>query len=150
MPYSKAHWLMLALLPVMWVASYRSLSGLGPWRRWFALALLGTNLFAYAVLTLLLVCRIAVYPRRVLSDFCDHGKGAGFFTVVAGTCVLGSQVLVVAKEASPARVLWMLGIGSVLFFGSALLFRRRLSAQVLPCFLGRRRYNLLPTSRIED
>ena len=36
----------------------------------------------------LLLDRVAVYPRRVLEDLCDHGRGAGFFTTVAATCVL--------------------------------------------------------------
>jgi tellurite resistance protein TehA-like permease len=83
-----------------------SLFGLG----WIATTLLWVNVTAYAVLSVLLLVRVAVYPRRVLEDLCDHGRGPGFFTVVAGTCVLGSQILVVAGAQLPARVLWFAGI----------------------------------------
>jgi tellurite resistance protein TehA-like permease len=82
------------------------LFGLG----WIATALFWVNVAAYTVLSLLLLVRLAAYPRRVLDDLCDHGRGPGFFTVVAGTCVLGAQVLVVAEAPFPARVLWFAGI----------------------------------------
>ncbi|WP_437764062.1 tellurite resistance/C4-dicarboxylate transporter family protein [Sorangium sp. So ce281] len=77
---------------------------------WTARALLGVNLAIYALLSLLLLTRLAVYPGRVLGDLRDHGRGPGFFTLVAGTCVLGTQLLVVGGEPSAARVLWFAGI----------------------------------------
>lgn len=77
---------------------------------WIAKALLWVNIGAYATLCILLLVRIGVYPRRVWRDFCDHGRGPGFFTLVAGTCVLGVQVLVVGQAPSVARVLWISGI----------------------------------------
>jgi tellurite resistance protein TehA-like permease len=76
-----------------------------------ALGLLWINLGAYALLSLLFVIRAAVYPGRVLADLRDHGRGAGFFTTVAGTCVLGAQIVVVAARVEPARWLWSVGIG---------------------------------------
>ncbi len=75
-----------------------------------AVALLWINVAAYAVLCLMLLVRIAVYPRAVLADLRDHGRGAGFFTVVAGTTVLGAQLWVVAGVAWAARGLWLVGI----------------------------------------
>lgn len=75
-----------------------------------AWALLAVNVGAFSVLTLMLLARIAIYPRRVLDDFCDHGRGAGFFTVVAATCVLGSELVVVAGHTGVARALWIAGI----------------------------------------
>lgn len=75
-----------------------------------AKALLWVNIGAYASLCLLLSARIGVYPRRVWRDFCDHGRGPGFFTLVAGTCVLGVQSLVVGQAPFVARVLWFVGI----------------------------------------
>ncbi|MCA9664183.1 MAG: tellurite resistance/C4-dicarboxylate transporter family protein [Myxococcales bacterium] len=83
----------------------------------FALAsiarvLLAINCIAYSVLGIMLLLRIALYPRRVLDDLRDHGRGPGFFTVVAGTCVLGVQLLVVAEQPTAARVLWYVGIAS--------------------------------------
>lgn len=82
------------------------LLGLG----WIGLALVWINVASYAILSGLLVTRGVLYRRRLLDDFCDHGRGAGFFTVVAGTCVLGTQLLVVAREPSVARALWYAGI----------------------------------------
>lgn len=76
-----------------------------------ALSLLVINLLGYAVLTLLLVVRIAVYPKLVVADLCDHQRGPGFFTIVAGTCVLGAQLLLVYDNSSRAAfILWIFGI----------------------------------------
>lgn len=76
-----------------------------------AWVLFAVNVVAFATLSTLLLARIAVYPRRVLDDLRDHGRGAGFFTTVAGTCVLGTQCLVVAGQHGVARVLWFAGLG---------------------------------------
>lgn len=76
-----------------------------------AVPLLWLNVAAYALLSTLLLLRLALYPARVFSDLCDHNRGPGFFTVVAGTCVLGTQSLVVGGAPSVARVLWFAGIG---------------------------------------
>jgi tellurite resistance protein TehA-like permease len=78
---------------------------------WIARALLAINVAAYAILSVSVLLRIILYPRRILEDLRDHSRGPGFFTLVAGTCVLGSQVLVVTQSASPALVLWFVGVG---------------------------------------
>lgn len=75
-----------------------------------ARGLLVVNVIGYAVLTALLGLRMVLFPRRVLDDLQDHGRGAGFFTVVAGTCVFGTQLLVVLGERSAALDLWFVGI----------------------------------------
>lgn len=75
-----------------------------------ALSLLLINVIGYAVLTLLLMARIAMYPKRVIQDLCDHERGPGFFTVVAGTCVLGAQCLLVYANNRVAFILWIAGI----------------------------------------
>ncbi|HEY5961569.1 MAG TPA: tellurite resistance/C4-dicarboxylate transporter family protein [Polyangiaceae bacterium] len=75
-----------------------------------ARALFALNVLAYCVLTASLVLRIIVYPRRVFADFCDHSRGPGFFTVVAATCVLGSQCVVVLQRRDAAAILWIVGI----------------------------------------
>jgi tellurite resistance protein TehA-like permease len=77
---------------------------------WIATALMWINVAAYVFLSALLLIRIGVYPRRVLADLRDHARGAGFFTVVAGTTVLGAQLFIVAGATSAARVLWFAGI----------------------------------------
>jgi tellurite resistance protein TehA-like permease len=78
---------------------------------WQAKALLWINGAAYLTLTLLFLARVALYPRRVLTDLCDHARGPGFFTLVAATSVLGAQLLVVVQELAAARVLWFVSIG---------------------------------------
>lgn len=77
---------------------------------WIARALLWVNLVAYPVLWLLTLARLLLYPRRLWADLTDHGRGPGFFTLVAGTCVLGNQLAVVAGAAQPARWLWLLAL----------------------------------------
>ena len=75
-----------------------------------AWALLAINVIAYLILSLLLLIRLIRFFPRVKSDIMDHARGPGFFTVVAGTCVLGSQLVIVAGENRGAAVLWLLGL----------------------------------------
>jgi tellurite resistance protein TehA-like permease len=81
-----------------------------------AAALLAIGAVSYLVLWALLVARIARYPRLVAADLTSHQKGAGFLTIVAGTNVLGSAVLVTGRAApvawrqTGAEALWFLGL----------------------------------------
>ncbi|MBS0540217.1 MAG: tellurite resistance/C4-dicarboxylate transporter family protein [Proteobacteria bacterium] len=73
------------------------------------------NIVAYLVLLVLAVLRLFWHPRAVLADLADHQRGPGFFTLVAGTCVLGSQVVLIAGDYAIAAVLWFASI--VLWLG---------------------------------
>lgn len=75
-----------------------------------ASALLWVNVIAYSVLSVLLLARLLIFPRHMLGDLCCHSRGPGFFTVVAGTCVLGVQLLLVAGQTSLAYGFWIVGI----------------------------------------
>ncbi len=75
-----------------------------------AQALLVVNVGAYAVLVAMLGVRLLAYPSRVLEDLNSHARGPGFFTVVAATCVLGSQILILTGRAGVAHALWIAGI----------------------------------------
>jgi len=75
-----------------------------------SLVLLIINVIAYAVLCLLLLLRLLFFFARVKADIEDHVRGPGFFTVVAGTCVLGSALLIVLDQYRPALVLWLAGL----------------------------------------
>ena len=75
-----------------------------------AWVLLVINLIAYAILSFLLMIRVIRFYPRVKTDLTDHMRGPGFFTVIAGTCVLGSQLLIVAGRYQIAMVLWVLGL----------------------------------------
>ena len=74
-----------------------------------ALALLVINLIAFAVLWLLLLLRLVLFFTRVKADLADHLRGPGFFTVVAGTCVLGTEVIIVNGQYRAGLVLWIIG-----------------------------------------
>ena len=76
-----------------------------------ARVLLVVNVAAYAVLGALSAARLIFFFPRVLADITDHARGAGFFTWIAGTCVLGSQLGIVSGRWSEAFWLWVLGIG---------------------------------------
>ena len=78
--------------------------------KWLAWVLLVINLIAYAVLSMLLIIRVIGFYPRVTADLTDHTRGPGFFTVIAGTCVLGSQLVIVAGRYQVAMVLWVLGL----------------------------------------
>jgi tellurite resistance protein TehA-like permease len=73
-------------------------------------ALLWANALFYLVLWLLTITRLIRFRDRVLADIAHHGRAVGFFTLVAATCVLGSQFWLIAGVWRAAFVLWILGI----------------------------------------
>ena len=70
-------------------------------------ALLAINVVAFVVLWALTVVRIVRYPKDVAADVADHQRGVGFFTTVAATSVLGSQLVIVAKMVGLAFAFWV-------------------------------------------
>jgi tellurite resistance protein TehA-like permease len=68
------------------------------------------NGLQYCVLWILTLLRVRRYPDEFGADLIGHQSGPGFFTVVAGTCVLGSQFILVAEARPIAFILWGLGI----------------------------------------
>ncbi len=77
---------------------------------WIAKSLLVINVVSYAILCVLLSIRLVRFFPNVKSDITDHMRGPGFFTVAAGTCVLGSQLVIVAGEFQAAMALWFVGL----------------------------------------
>jgi tellurite resistance protein TehA-like permease len=75
-----------------------------------AVALLWANSGFYAILWALTAVRIARFRERVAADLTHHGRAVGFFTIVAATCVLGSQWLVIGHAWRLAAALWGAGI----------------------------------------
>lgn len=73
------------------------------------------NLLAWAVLWALTALRLLYYPRRCGADLIDHLRGPGFFTMVAGTAVLGSQVVLL--EAGFRYAMLLLAMAAVLWIG---------------------------------
>lgn len=88
-----------------------------------ALGLLPVNVAGYVTLLILNLARIARHPGSVARDLTDHQRSVGFFTAVAATSVLGSELVVVHGQAAIAwyllalaALLWAL-ITYVVFAG---------------------------------
>jgi tellurite resistance protein TehA-like permease len=75
-----------------------------------ALGLLALNVGFYAVLWIVTLARLLLFPRRVAADLADHAKGPGFLTIVAATNIIGSQLQSEIEWARLAAGLWVLGI----------------------------------------
>jgi tellurite resistance protein TehA-like permease len=86
----------------------------------FELPVLATGLFAfniaaYVVLACLTALRSICYPQLFFADMTDHRRGPGFFTAVAGSCILGTQFLLMARSVAAATAL--LALGTALWVG---------------------------------
>jgi len=75
-----------------------------------ARVLLAINLVAYGVLWVLNILRVWRYPRAFFGDLVDHLRGPGFFTFVAASSVLGSQVMILTGNIPGAFALWFLAV----------------------------------------
>ncbi len=89
-----------------------------------AVILFRLNIAFFAILWLLLLSRILFYPLRFMADLGDHSRGAGYFTTVAGACILGSQFVILDHALTPALLLLSLGtaLWIVLIYGVFGLF----------------------------
>lgn len=68
------------------------------------------DVVAYLVLLILFGARFVFYPRRSIADLIDHSRGPGYFTWVAGTAVLGTQLLLLGGRVPLAKGLWLLAL----------------------------------------
>lgn len=75
-----------------------------------AVGLAWLDIVAYLVLWCLTLLRIWRYPRDVLDDLSDHVRGPGFFTLVAATCVVGTQFIAIWGDERAAMMLWVVGV----------------------------------------
>lgn len=76
---------------------------------WGAKALFALNFILYAALLGLTGLRLVRFRRALLADLVDPARGVGFLTIVAGSCVLGGQCVLIAGWLRPAFVLWAFG-----------------------------------------
>jgi len=77
---------------------------------WFiAMPLLWLNVVLYVSLWMLTLARMLLYPQRFFADLSDHIHGVGFFTMVAGTCILGSQFIIMVQAYKVAIALLIIG-----------------------------------------
>ncbi|MBN9315459.1 MAG: tellurite resistance/C4-dicarboxylate transporter family protein [Devosia sp.] len=75
-----------------------------------ALALVGINWVAWPVLSVLTIVRALRFRAELMRDLSDHQRAPGFFTIVAGTCVLGTQNVVVIGATGVGTALWWVGL----------------------------------------
>ncbi|NUP10062.1 MAG: C4-dicarboxylate ABC transporter [Polyangiaceae bacterium] len=73
-------------------------------------ALFALNLVFYPVLWGATIARALRYRGELVADLSHHGRAVGFFTMVAATCVLGSEFVVVAHAPHIAFWFWVAGI----------------------------------------
>ena len=87
--------------------------------RLLALALLWFSGLACLILIALTFIRAMCFVSCLAFDIADHGRAFGFFSIVAASCVLGSQALLIAGSPSIAISLWYFGIATwfVLTYG---------------------------------
>lgn len=67
------------------------------------------NIAAYLFLSLLYILRVVFYPKDFMADIQEPAKSPGFLTYVAGTCVLGSQFIIIAGNFVIASILFYIG-----------------------------------------
>ena len=78
--------------------------------RWIAVPLGLLNVVVFAVLAVMTGARVLFYPSAFWRDLTDHTRGVGFFTIVAGTGVLGTEFILIFGQYKPAAVLWFASI----------------------------------------
>jgi tellurite resistance protein TehA-like permease len=76
----------------------------------FAKVLLWLTLPLFAILIGLNLLRLVRFPRAFLADWSDHQRGVGFFTIVASTCVVGTQHVTLRSALGLGRGLWWVGL----------------------------------------
>ncbi len=76
----------------------------------FAIGLFWINLISYGVLVAFTLLRLCFFLPRVCNDLTDHGRGPGFFTFIAGSCILGVQFVLFQRNFFAAGLLWGTGI----------------------------------------
>jgi len=105
-----ANFAMVMATGIVSIASHLLAAEWGVSLQWIALSLFYGNIVAYAVLWVLTLLRLVRFRERVLADVMNHGRSVGFFTIIAATGVLGSQVLVIGENWTIACALWVFSI----------------------------------------
>lgn len=68
------------------------------------------NIFAYGAIWLATMARALWFRETFLADWSCHQRSPGFFTMVAATCVLGSQFVLVRHSLAIGFALWIAGL----------------------------------------
>jgi len=68
------------------------------------------NVAAYLFLWLITLLRWVRFRAELIKDLVSHARGATFLTIVAATCVLGKQFVLLSPLASVAAGLWIVAL----------------------------------------
>jgi len=91
------------------------------------------NLVIYVWLLALSALRLACFRSEMTADFIDPSRGAGFLTVAAATCILGTQCMTVMRLPHGAIALAV--AGAVLWLALIyLFFAGTITARIKPGF----------------
>ena len=74
--------------------------------RRLAQVLVAINILIFVVLAAMTLLRAALFPRAFYRDVGDHNRGVGFFTIVAGTAILGSGAFTILGLHWLPLILW--------------------------------------------
>ena len=77
--------------------------------------LTGLNSGMFVILTSLTLARLTLFRREVQDDIMNHARAPGFFTIAAGSALLGCEFILIAGWYRIAFVLWIVGIVSWIF-----------------------------------
>ncbi len=69
------------------------------------------NIILYVNLWVLFVARVLFYGKQFVSDVSNHARGVGYLTIVAGTCILGSQFVQLNDNPGLGLLFLFLGLG---------------------------------------
>jgi tellurite resistance protein TehA-like permease len=72
--------------------------------------LLWLNVAFYVCLWMFTITRIICHSDRFIRDFQDFNRGVGYLTTVAGTCIVGSQFVILEKSYQLGVILFCLGL----------------------------------------
>ena len=75
-----------------------------------AYVLFGVNTIAYAALVAVMVIRGVLFPGELLTDMTTLSRAPAFFTITAGTCILGSQFIRFSVSVHTAAAFWLAGM----------------------------------------
>lgn len=93
-----------------------------------AWALLAINVAVFIWLLTLSALRVARFRSELVKDLTDPSRGAGFLTLAAAICVLGSQCIMVVDAPPFAHILAVAGVvawlGLIYVFFTAMITRR--------------------------
>ncbi|MEO6907440.1 MAG: tellurite resistance/C4-dicarboxylate transporter family protein [Abditibacteriaceae bacterium] len=82
---------------------------------WFAMLLFYINITAYIVLCVLYGIRFFKYHQWFLLDFTDPSKCPAYLTFVAGTCILGTQFILLAGKPIVSMYLFFIALVAWVF-----------------------------------